>query len=155
MFHIVFDTKASLVSNFHRQFCAHLTHQVGECGVGKKVINEYDIPENISWFNTNIAQQINDSNFLSPCSTYPTPGFFNDGSGKYYEEKDFPEGKIKCPAYMSIAIYSYIQPSQEVLNEMIERAKDFLDEKSVTLDGIRIIEKKTVVTLNVLQNIKF
>lgn len=155
MFHIVFDTKSSLVSNFHRQFCAHITHQVGECGVGGKVINEYDTPENISWFNDNIAKKMNDYNFRSPCSHYPTPLLFNDGSGNHYEEKDFPKDKIKCPAYMSIVIYAYIQPSTEVLNEMIERAKDFLDEKNITLDAVRIVEEKTIVTSNLLKEIKF
>lgn len=155
MFHIVFDTKSRLVSNFHRQFCARVTHQVGECEVGKKEIDKYYIPKNISWFDNNIAHEMNDFNFRSPCSHYPTPGFFNDGSGNYYEEKDFPEDKIKCGAYMSIVIYSYVQPTQEVLNEMIERAKEFLEEKNINLEGVRIIEEKTVITLKTLKEINF
>lgn len=132
--------------NFEREMCAFITGQVGECGVGDNIAEE-EAPniKNLQWFEDNVAQEADEYECLRPASIWPTLGRFNDGYGGHHD--DTPEvraslgkyGTAKHPAYESVAVFLEELPPQEVLTEMVERAKAYCEQTDIAYKGYRLL----------------
>ena len=109
---IVIDTTA-YAGNFERPLCAYLTNQIAECTVGDEFITENDRPKHLSWWEEHIHPQEDSegSEFYRPCTIWKT-GESND--------------------YHSVAIFVDEFPPQEVIDEMLERAKEFCNDTDYT-----------------------
>jgi hypothetical protein len=148
LFKIVIDTE-QYAGNFEREMCAYITGQTGECSVGDDWARLYaSTIKYIDWWEEHIAQRPDDSD--SPCyrpvAIYPTGGWYNNGYGGHF--KDTGEAvKIKCPAYMSVAIFTNKHPPEAVLLEFTERAREFC--------ANRIELSKPLSRMNVRKNIDF
>lgn len=164
LFKIVIDTE-QYAGNFEREMCAYITGQIGECSVGDNWVHEYsETIEHLDWWATHIVQRPDDSD--SPCyrpvAIYPTVGWYNDGYGRHFKDTG-ADVKVRCPAYMSVAIFTNKLPPDAVLIELTERAKEFCenrialstplrrmaDTENLSLTGIRIISgvrKKVLVS---------
>ena len=123
---IVLDT-TTYAGNFERQLCAYITCQLGDCEIGEelaKVANKE--LKHLDWWKENICPQESEegSEFMRPCTLWQT------------EDID----KNKKTAYFSVAIFVENFPPQEVLNEMIDRAKSFCNDpaKIYTDNGLLI-----------------
>lgn len=105
---IVIDTTA-YAGNFERELCAYLTGQIAECTVGNEFIKRSDPPKYLQWWEENINPQedTEGSEFYRPCTIWKTNN-----------SKD----------YQSVAIFVEQFPSQEVIDEMLERAKYFCND---------------------------
>lgn len=164
--------------NFEREMCACLTGHIGVCEVGieesvkfREEVGE-DMYESMdAW----IEQRPDDHGTLRPCYLYPTPGYFNNGLGgefkdgqeeealKHYRDyckkentkrylDQIDEPLTKHPAYLSVAIYFYKKPSQEVIDMMKQRIEVFLkgkdrihkEPRTMKISGFRLI-KETLV----------
>ncbi|NTF16956.1 hypothetical protein G6L37_00755 [Agrobacterium rubi] len=81
---IVIDT-TSYSGNFERELCAHVTGQYGECGVGSALAWQAKLEiSNIAWWGRHTQNEADDRGTLRPTSIWPTPGWFNNGSGGHY-----------------------------------------------------------------------
>lgn len=127
-----------------------------------------------------IRQVPDDHGCRRPVSIYPTPGFFNDGVGnvypmervgdpevtekyrqelKKYNDKnpsDFEDWETEMPgqhpAYHSVAVFLYEKPSDEILELMVKRAKEYVAggvgykrRQKAKITGIRLLEQTVQV----------
>lgn len=166
LFKLVVDTE-QYSGNFEREMCAYITGQVGECSVGEDWVEMYgETIRHLDWWRDHIVERADDSE--SPCyrpvTIYPTEGWFNNGVGFHYRADNPGQQTVKCPAYMSVAIFTDAIPPDEVLEEFIERAREFCsqylalkgeissfvyEKENLTFTGIRIIKgvkKETLVS---------
>ncbi len=150
------DTK-DYSGNFEREMCAFVTGQVGECEVGLEFTEDAaEELKSFKWIEEHIVQEADDADSpcLRPCAIWPTPGRVNNGRGGHFDEdKISPEkcwGNHYWPAYESVAIFFDEIPPQDVIDEMIERAKifaldrpDWMDyqgkKKPITITGFRVL----------------
>lgn len=102
---VIIDTNA-YAGNFERELCAYLTGQIAECYVGREFLRSKNSIKNLDWWNDNISPQedTEGSEFYRPCTTWQT------GNSKEYK---------------SVAIFVEEFPPQEVMNELLQRAKLF------------------------------
>jgi hypothetical protein len=130
--------------NFEREFCAFTTGQIGMCGVGDDIVEQYskDIVHN-KWWEDNINQVCdNEYGCYRPVKITPTPGWFNHGYGKHYldtKENEIIALKemneycvkngyeirntlVKFPAYLSMKIELNSDIPDDVLEEFKVRA---------------------------------
>lgn len=92
-FAFIVDTN-TYAGNFERPLCAHITGQVGECGVGEKyaAVARTEIPTDVlTWFDNHVVQVPDEHNYRRPVSIWPTPGWFNHGMGGHYRDGHDPE----------------------------------------------------------------
>ena len=90
---VAIDTN-EYAGNFEREMCAFITGQVGECGVGDRLIAEAheELAEDtfnntFDWIEENIVQESDDHGCYRPCSIWPTPGWYNNGMGGHYKDE--------------------------------------------------------------------
>jgi len=85
----VIDTD-QYAGNFEREMVAFMTGCVGECGVGDEYAEMYrdrfNIDEDDDRHNEYIFSSPDDHGCHRPATTWPTPGWFNDGMGNMYRE---------------------------------------------------------------------
>lgn len=142
----VIDTE-EYAGNFERPMCAYCTGQYGECGIGDEEAKAFkeEFPQ---WYNKfyNIIMNLPDHNGCHrPVTIYPTPGFFNDGIGNHYPDSKKGTTEVQqkfiedCkergtfitrvpgdfPAYQSVAIFFKEEPTQDMIDFMIEQAGKF------------------------------
>lgn len=111
--------------NFEREMCAYITGQVGECGVGEETAEEAsETIRNLAWFEENIVQEADEYQCHRPASIWPNPQ--TDGTNR--------------PCYESVAIFLEVLPPQDVLDEMVERAKSYCEQKGLVFKGYRLLE---------------
>lgn len=105
---VIIDTTA-YAGNFERELCAYVTGQIAECLVGDEFISQTDQPKYLDWWEDHIDPQedIEGSEFYRPCTIWKT----NDTNNSH-----------------SVAIFVDDFPPQEVVDEMLERAKHFLND---------------------------
>jgi hypothetical protein len=142
----VIDTDA-YAGNFERPLCAYITGQVGECGVGEEYAKMFrkKHPTKDIIFEGLVASVPDEHGCHRPASIYPTPGFWNDGVGNHWLDKDWgkphvirayqkackeqklsPKGKpSRYPAYQSVAIFFDDRPTGRNLLLMMRRAREF------------------------------
>lgn len=153
---LVADTN-QYAGNFERELCAYITGQYGECSVGadiaKSEIEDYQI-QNLNWWKENIVNEPDEYGTYRPVSIYKTEGYFNNGMGKIYEDKDPLYSKPKYPAYLSVAIFINEKPPVAVIKEFKERTHSFFDnemtekKKNFKIVGFRLIESLVVSKSN-------
>lgn len=111
---VIIDTTA-YAGNFERELCAYLTGQITECYVGEEFLESKDSIKNLEWWENNICPQedTEGSEFYRPCTIWQT------GNSKEYN---------------SVAIFVEEFPPQEVIEEAIQRAKDFCSDLEKTYE---------------------
>jgi hypothetical protein len=156
---IIIDTE-QYSGNFEREMCAYVTGIFGECEVGQDLAKFYS-PEikSSEWLESEVKKKPDEHGCHRPVSISPTPGWYNNGRGGHFRDSKEVETYLnrKWPAYLSVEIYSNTIPPQEVIEEIIERAKNFClnrasiyekasqyvsenDKKPLTFTGARIVE---------------
>lgn len=115
--------------NFERELCAYITGQIGECGVGEDLASDFldEVGDEAADLFSDIVMQVNDDRGCArPCAIYATPGRLNDGYGNM---RDGKEGETGYPAYESVAIYFSERPSDEQIELMKSRARDYAEQE--------------------------
>lgn len=144
---IVFDTD-TYAMHFHQDMCAHVTGQVGETKAGAGVAWEAveDI-QHLPWFDAHIVQVEDDDERETPVSVWPTPGRFHDGGIGHHDDTpevratlDGARATSTLPAEESVAIFVDEFPPDDVLTEMLERAKTFCVEHRIKYLSCRFLE---------------
>lgn len=79
--------------NFERNMCAFLTGVVGDCCVGTEMTGNYPEVEGV-------LQQPDDHGTMRPCSTYETPGYYNNGLGFNFKAGQEDEALEKYKSYV-------------------------------------------------------
>ena len=137
---IIIDTE-NHAGNFEREICAYITGQFGECHVGEDIaeMSEENI-KHFDWFKEHVLhkQDEDDEYMHRPASVSPTPGFYNNGRGGIFRNEDESGGTRKCPAYLSVEIYLNEYPPENVLNEFIDRAKVFCNDRIAVYDNAEL-----------------
>jgi len=90
------------------------------------------------------AGEHNDHDSDSFVSLWETPGWWNDGEGGHYRE--WQEGLDKYPAFLSVAVFFYEWPPDNLVTDMIRRAKKYAKDNGITITGTRIIKEEIVHT---------
>lgn len=151
----------SYTGNFEREFCAHITNQIGECEVGDRHLTEIedlleDHPEYSEddlnrireFFEYESYHKQDDNGTRRPCSIYETPGRSNNGNGVHYDVTE--STPYNWPAYESVALYFHSKPTDEVLEFMKKRTLNFPGSRRSSTKfnvlGCRLLEVKTVIT---------
>ncbi|HDR2377013.1 TPA: hypothetical protein QCH88_004252 [Enterobacter asburiae] len=159
-FIFVVDTD-SYSGNFEREMCAHITGQIGECGVGaeyrddvedlKEDHYDFDIEKICDWLERNVSQVADEHACYRPCAIWPTPGRTNNGNGVHSDITD--ENPLKWPAYESVAIFLKQEPPEDVARFMVIRANTFQEKpskwstpKKIKVKGCRLVKETTVIT---------
>jgi hypothetical protein len=140
---LVIDTD-QYAGNFEREMASYCTNLEFPRG------DEYcsnDV-EHSDWWEENTYPHYN-GEWDEGCSIWPTPGWSNNGMGQHRRIKDGE--KMKWPAFMSVAIFSDIQPPTEVIEEVRKRATEFTKVyryQPITVTGVRliVIEETTTKT---------
>ena len=91
--------------NFERELCAHLTGQIGECGVGRQFIDD----EIAAKFDGLLMHVPDEHGCHRPCSIWPTETYHNNGMGFYYRDGE-----------EAIALQKYKEACIEEGNKMYE-----------------------------------
>lgn len=82
---LVVDTE-SYAGNFERELVAHLTGQVGDCGVGREA-RDPRMPSALrAWCAAHVLHLADDHGIKRPATIWPTPGWFNGGMGTDHRE---------------------------------------------------------------------
>jgi hypothetical protein len=116
---VVIDTN-QYAGNFERQMCAFITGQIGDCGVGAELARKAEKElRHGGWFEGNIASEIDDHGNFRPTSMWPSPAG-NSCNG--------------------VAIFLEEFPPEDVLAEMVERAKQFCTTNRIKYMGCRLLE---------------
>lgn len=149
---LVVDTE-QYSGNFERQMCAYLTGQVGECGVGQGFVEKYsqDI-KNLEWWEKNIYQKADEYGCYRPVELYPTEGWLNNGMGKCFKQTEQDEKGY--PAYLSVAVLMNEEPTEEIINEFVQRAKNFCINLKELSDSADFIFCKTSLTFTGVRLLK-
>ena len=136
---IIIDTD-TYAGNFERELCAYVSGIVGDCEVGieiaEKAMKEIKM---IDWWNENINPQETEdgSEFFRPCTIMMTP---EDGKGKNNLN------------YNSVAIFVESFPNDEIIEELMTRAKVFCENKQKIYDEANYFktnESNKITLLNI------
>lgn len=149
---LVVDTE-QYSGNFEREMCAYLTGQVGECGVGQGFVAKYsqDI-QNLEWWKENIYQKADEYGCYRPVEIYPTEGWLNNGMGRCFKQTEQDEKGY--PAYLSVAVFMNEEPTEEIINEFVQRAKNFCINLKELSDSADFIFCKTSLTFTGVRLLK-
>lgn len=161
---VVIDTN-QYSGNFERELTGYVTGVYGECEVGKKeaeIFEEEVEDEALAEELGNIIEsRRDDRGCYRPCAIATTPYRRNNGAGVHYSvDSDDADG---YHAYESVEIYFREEPTKEMLQLIIERAKAFTEywSKRPYSDGklemlrLRIIATETRVEETQILEIDF
>ena len=135
----------SYAGNFERQMCAFITGMIPDCGTGADEAIQFAKDENLdvdgdyvegSPFEDIINRITDDHNNSTPCSIWPTAGYYNAGNGETKPAMTF-EDENKYPAYNSVAIFFTEKPSDELIAMMKNRAREFAKDVTRFVDYIK------------------
>lgn len=118
-FVFIIDTD-TYAGNFERQLCAYVTGHVGDCGVGREVVDkDLEYPE------LDILQVAGETSTYRPCSIYPN---------------------LKG-IYGSVGIFFESLPTQDNINFLVKRSREYMNlyRKENKLLGFRLHEVKQVI----------
>lgn len=121
MYYLIIDTN-SYAGNFERNFCAFVTGEWGDSGVGAEVSKKYsDGIHNLDWFKENIIHIENPE--------YP-------GSESYSPVDIYLSEEPHINKYNSVQIYIEEVPDDLVIAEIIERSKYFVDNYHAVMSSV-------------------
>lgn len=154
LYGFVVDTE-NYAGNFECEMCAWMTGHTGECGKGNDEVNialeELD-PLIYKAITENITGYMNDG-VLRPCSLYETPGWYNDGKGKYSRYEGLSRPADTWPAYLSVIIFfrTNVFSQVDLVRTLKERALSYKPPRwatPITITGFRAqrIEISTRIT---------
>ena len=141
MWLFVIDTDA-YAGNFERELTAWCTGVVGACGGGREHAERCrkDFPQWVAHFHDWLSQESDEHGVARPCTTFPTPGWSNDGYGHVVQNTSLP-----YPAYQSVAIFFTDRPTDDALCFLIQRARTYLPllpwATCGTITGFRLLEQ--------------
>jgi hypothetical protein len=115
----VIDTD-SYAGNFERWMCGYITGEYMDHNHGNEEAKIYRQKESYDFANS--VQLICET----PVTIWPTEGWYNDGNGNEYKEGEGPSCETKHPVYRSVAIFFNEEPTEEEIQIMQRRAKEFL-----------------------------
>jgi len=116
---IVFDTN-QYAGNFEREMCAYITGRYGECQVGEDIARQVqDELQHQVWYEGYIAHETDDRGCSRPAATWGDP------AGR---------------SHTGVAIFLEEFPPDEVLAEMVARAKQFCVKNRLKLLGCRLLQ---------------
>ncbi|KKL82030.1 hypothetical protein LCGC14_1988890, partial [marine sediment metagenome] len=131
----VIDTD-QYAGNFEREMVAFMTGCVGECGVGDEYAEMYrdrfNIDEDDDRHNEYIFSSPDDHGCHRPATTWPTPGWFNDGMGNMYREGTDEK----------IAVERYITERQAEVIQVTGVVIDLAEQKRADGDCANITDRK-------------
>ena len=88
---LVADTTDN-AGNYEREFTAYVTGEVGECGIGDKLAERFAKEtrgdRKRPKFDRLMMHLPDDRGCRRPCTIYSTPGWFDNGHGKYFKAGD-------------------------------------------------------------------
>ena len=150
--------------SFERHLCGYLTGRTDDPvthGDEQAEIAEKELsPEMWNYFQTHVilcAEQPDDLPISTPVIPYPTPGWYNNGHGRYFKGKPTAEDLKKCyknkpwPCYQSVAIFFDERPPKHVIELLKERTRKFVEEYwpnyetlgfKIKLTGFRMLEER-------------
>ncbi len=114
----IIDTD-SYAGNFERDLCAYVTGQVGECGVGKSLVEKLPID-----FSELVMGVADEHGCIRPCSIFMNP---------------------KTKIYTSVVIYFYRKPTKKQIEFMKERVHHFSE--AFKVQNFRVAKFKSVVEI--------
>lgn len=126
-FVVVVDT-GQYAGNFEREMVAFMTGQVGECQVGQaEAADAREDLQNLDWLDSHTVQVADDNQCERPASIWRTPAHLLPEGARPYE-------------YNSVAYFVDEAPPRAVLDELIQRAKDFCAEHGIVFLGTRLLK---------------
>lgn len=171
IFIFVIDTD-SYAGNFERELCAWMTGQIGDCEVGDKQMEQFqkdlEADNSILDFDGFVIRQPDEYGHMRPAAIWPTPGWFNDGIGGYYQPGQEAEALIaykkeakeayknnpealktleatkdvgRWPAYLSVAIFFSEKPTHQMLACMKRRALAHPLREKFKITGFRLLRR--------------
>jgi len=138
---LVIDTN-KYSGNFERELTAFCTGILGECEVGDKEVIKYNEEETYSF--DSIALRADEHNIFRPTSIYKTPSWWNDGHGKRFLEGEENEIVKKYPAYNSVAIFFYKEPTKEEIKIIKRRAEEYVTNGYICFEDFKALEDKNI-----------
>ena len=138
----VVDTN-TYAGNFERCMCAYMTCQIGDCEVGEEVRdivkNDFD-PKTLERLENIVMQVPDDHGCYRPTTIWSTPGWWNDGNGKHYQDGKGPASKKQhYPAYQSVAIFFDEDGEKPLPDDLIDlmkdRARAYVTDPRMTTEG--------------------
>ena len=162
-FRFVIDTE-QYSGNFEREMTAFITGMIGECGVGQEYADAFvqDCRKDGGDINAILLNLVesrptgdSDNLVMRPCEIYSTPGWYNDGNGKHLKD-DGTEQTNRFPAYLSVAIFCYREPTEQEVELLKKRAYAFEEARQkidkfakytdpIKITGFRLIKEETSV----------
>ncbi len=159
----VIDTE-QYSGNFEREMGAYLTGVLGPYFPGgsedfaELYFNETGDKKGRSRFKVLLGEHEYDGEHEPDyVAIWPTPGWWNNGSGKHYRDEDFEKVQatrkkpvVKYTAYQSVALIFVSRPTDEQLDLLDKRARAFpeahradrgLRKASITVTGTRLVRK--------------
>lgn len=136
---VIIDTN-EYSGNFERELTAYTTGHHTEYA-GEEEAKDYQNfvdanPEFSELFQSNIRFEY-DEGGGNYCCIYPTPGRVNDGKGNHYDEIDYT-GEHKYPAYESVEIFFYWEPTPIEMRIIEDRAIEYGKKHGINIKAIRI-----------------
>lgn len=172
IFVFVVDTD-TYAGNFERELTAFCTGQTGDCGVGDVVAKAFlqEFPTEARAFYMILATLPDERGTERPASIYPTPGYFNDGRGGHWPDRDWCSQKVidkyreavresqarggskdvdaytalpsRHPAYLSAATFFAKRPTDEQIAFFCKRAQIFANKESFRITAFRLLQVET------------
>lgn len=114
----VVDTE-TFAGGFECEVVAHMTGEVGECGVGKAIAKaaRLDMKQTEDqrlarrWLRRHVISRPDENGHRRPASIYPTPGWLNDGHGGAYRESEISAHWV-AERYIA-TVKAYYEPHRE------------------------------------------
>ena len=164
----VIDTNTP-VATFDRELAAFLTGKGAEAPLSAEFAEKYHgavMPKHVrTWIDSKSCFFFDQHGKFTTASSWPTPGYFNDGMGNCWGDWQFGSEEVKVkylesggtgdpdnfPSYQSVAVFFSAMPSDEVKQMLAKRSRRFFnldghgfDAKSVDITGIRTIFLKLI-----------
>ncbi len=144
-FVFVVDT-TTYAGNFERDLVAFVTGRFGECGVGRDLAEMAlkELPDDArQWLTVHVVSLPDEHGCNRPASIWPTPGWWNDGSGKFLPmDSSTPAPPRSYPAYLSVACFMTARPSDDLLELLRRRTRAYCDAylaDNFSITGFRLL----------------
>lgn len=139
--HILIIETDSYAGNFERELCAYATGLIGECEVGDRQARDFseEFGEEIAKSFQKISVEFADDNGTRrPCSMRRTP---NNAKNYNKETYEFNGKTYEKPCYNDIEIFFNDRPTNEQLQIIVSRTKEFAQTKGIKIFGYKLIRE--------------
>lgn len=123
-FIFIIDTD-KYAGNFEREMCAYMTGQVGDCGVGEDIAEDFEdqFPSEYKKFEAIILKVPDDSGCFRPVQIEPIKSTI---------------------AYNAVGINFSERPHEKLIEFMKSRAKEFAKAIKLKISGYRLVKEETI-----------